>query len=738
MRMLSHRLKIILILLLVQATVWVLSSTSPGSRAHHFTHPGTRGRHVGMGGPSRAMDPRKSRNTRQRADLNAKMELYRQRFKDDEGCVQHPSPPNSPTLPTVPDSFITELEISFLNTELQYVMYGQEMYNGIEQRGVLDYYLAEGMIEHRPFLLAELMHYNILLDEALFIITNDGCEAVGLQDCDTATACVAGSIDDLNTEIQQLFGIVSIPGEHGFMGAAGLLEFGSQFNYSARPVVDQCHGLNCYVFETCLNDPAEDAEVLYVYYWSTEDWNVRNDGKQVPIAVEMYATGKYNGASVQEVMVRYDFFDFRRDWVPSRDELEPPANVYCAGRKTYIDPPQAVPFFFYNTEVVVSVDIAFPDGDNQTTPFKFSLLYPTKVWYDWTMKITKKEFVPITVFNSTRRYENYTTVIHEFNQGLAYVIRKRLSFCSVNKIENNITWADVKVDSDGTVSMQSPWNFEEMDQEMQYNGAHWERGMRADVWVGIKKNQLFKINETYVWYFASPMTSDLQGSAPTVPVITTTDKVPIKLERYMTELAELPHLSYNFYGYDSQVPTTHHHDISPCYSSDHMRHFQFAMPPDTLNKTLYKRENVMYALVEALSATGKVTPLRINRMEIKELQSELQVLFTLLEKPTVAGDPEFPISENTMNQAADLIQKTIDKSQLVAVVQITSGLEPQMVQVVAMPGTLKEVQRDDGHTRGTNILTGYSPGDMAGLAIGMLILGGIVGYAGIYIYASKK
>ncbi|KAK8720561.1 hypothetical protein OTU49_013243, partial [Cherax quadricarinatus] len=140
------------------------------------------------------------------------------------------------------------------------------------------------------------------------------------------------------------------------------------------------------------------------------------------------------------------------------------------------------------------------------------------------------------------------------------------------------------------------------------------------------------------------------------------------------QLAELPHLSYNFYGYDSQVPTTHHHDISPCYSSDHMRHFQFAMPPDTLNKTLYKRENVMYALVEALSATGKVTPLRINRMEIKELQSELQVLFTLLEKPTVAGDPEFPISENTMNQAADLIQKTIDKSQLVAVVQITSGL----------------------------------------------------------------
>ena len=32
---------------------------------------------------------------------------------------------------------------------------------------------------------------------------------------------------------------------------------------------------------------------------------------------------------------------------------------------------------------------------------------------------------------------------------------------------------------------------------------HWERGMSADVWVGMKPNPTLKVNETVVWYFAS-------------------------------------------------------------------------------------------------------------------------------------------------------------------------------------------------------------------------------------------
>ncbi|XP_042239002.1 uncharacterized protein LOC121877349 [Homarus americanus] len=594
----------------------------------------------------------------------------------------------------------------------------------------------------RPTLEAELIHYNIKLDEALFILTNEGCAVSGIKDCDSMTTCQAGKIDDLNAEMQQLFGIVSMPGEHGFMGAAGLLMFGSEFNYSSRPDIDVCHGMDCDVFETCLNDPAEQASVLYVYYWTTEEWHVHNDGKQVPIAMEIFGTGKYDGSTVKEVMMRYDFFDFRRDWVASRDELEPPANVYCVDRKNYITPPKAVQNFNYKSELVLSVDVEVPDGDNQTLPVKFSGMFPSTEWYDWTMRITRADFIPPTSYNSDRRFENLTTRIHEFNQGLSYIIMDRQHYCHIQPIENITSWGDVKVNKDGSVSMQSPWNFEDMNQPMQYNGAHWERGLKADVWVGVKEDSYLRLNETYVWYYATPLDHDILGEIPEFApslIIPTFDKIPVKLEKYITQLEALPHLTYNIYGFDSQVPTTYKHDISTCYASNQMRHFQFDLPANSLNKTHQRRDNLMYGVVEALGIAGKVTPLRINRLEIKQTAAALQVIFTLLEKPTEVGDVGgLTIDENSMNKAATEIRNKIDGSQLVVLVQITGGLEPLVVQLVGLPGTMKEIQRDDGHTRGTVIPTGYSSGDMGGLAVGMLILGGIVGYAGIYIYSSRK
>ncbi|XP_045601175.1 uncharacterized protein [Procambarus clarkii] len=684
-------------------------------------------------------DPLKKRVARNGEDTEAKLELYRQRFKDDKRCVQHPVPPNAPTMPSVPSSFITELEITFQEPDQQFVIYGTEMYSHLDERGVLDYYFNDGILADRPFLLSELIHYNIRMDEALFILTNEGCAVTGLDNCDSNTECLAGKIDDLNKEIQQLFGIVSVSGDQGFMGAAGLLMFGSQFNYSAREEIEVCHGLDCYVFETCLNNPEEESSVLYTYYWSTEDWNLHNNGEQVPIAVDIFATGKYNGATVKEVLMRYDFFNFRRDWAPSRDELEPPAHVYCADRKTYLDPPKTATSFSYKAEIVTTVEVSYPDGDNQTVPIKFSGLFPMKMWYDWKMRITKQEFNPLSQINNTRSFENYTSVVHDFNQGLAYVMMTRQNYCKITPIQNRTSWGDVRVDADGSVYMQSPWNFEELDEAMQYNGAHWERGLEADVWVGIKKNLLLKVNETYVWYFASPLTYDKLGAAPgaPLPVIPTVDKVPIKMEKYFTQLEDqLPHVTHNFYGFDSDVPTTHTHDIATCYSPDQMRHFQFDMPSNSLKLVSNRRENLKYALMESLSNVGKVTPLRINRIELEETAAALQVVFTLLEKPTVQGDAKFPLDENTMDEAAMEIQKTIDDSQLVVSVEVPNKVKP--VTLVVLHGTMKEVERDDGHTRGTNTLTGYSPGDMAGLAIGMLILGGIVGYIGIGIYSSRK
>ncbi|KAK3855189.1 hypothetical protein Pcinc_038392 [Petrolisthes cinctipes] len=61
-----------------------------------------------------------------------------------------------------------------------------------------------------------------------------------------------------------------------------------------------------------------------------------------------------------------------------------------------------------------------------------------------------------------------------------------------------------------------------------------------------------------------------------------------------------------------------------------MRHFTFDLPHDALNKSLYLRENLKYALLGSLKEAGMVSPLRINRLEVKETPSAVQVLFTTL------------------------------------------------------------------------------------------------------------
>ena len=63
--------------------------------------------------------------------------------------------------------------------------------------------------------------------------------------------------------------IVQIPGEHGYFGAGGILEWGPQFNYSKRLEMD-CRGAICDLYTTCLEKPEENATVTYTYAWTSQ------------------------------------------------------------------------------------------------------------------------------------------------------------------------------------------------------------------------------------------------------------------------------------------------------------------------------------------------------------------------------------------------------------------------------------------------------------------------------------
>nr|XP_027218074.1 platelet glycoprotein Ib alpha chain-like [Penaeus vannamei] len=97
--------------------------------------------------------------------------------------------------------------------------------------------------------------------------------------------------------------------------------------------------MRCDRYETCITKPDENATVSITYFWSDKAWNVTSNGAQVPVAIEIYATGKFGHIFQREVMQRYDFYDFYRDVRPDPDELVPPVDVYCRGRKDIYAPP---------------------------------------------------------------------------------------------------------------------------------------------------------------------------------------------------------------------------------------------------------------------------------------------------------------------------------------------------------------------------------------------------------------
>ncbi|XP_063844547.1 uncharacterized protein LOC135091117 [Scylla paramamosain] len=441
-------------------------------------------------------------------------------------------------------------------------------------------------------------------------------------------------------------------------------------------------------------------------------------------------------------ILHVEFFDFRREWMPALDELEAPVDAYCEGRISRLDPPKPIVHFSYKSEQVGGINVLVPDGQGQTESVHLRAMFPQEEWYDYEMKISRVDYIPFFIYGADRRFENLTQRILDFNQDLMYMVRPRLSACSIMPINANLSWGDVEVGEDGSIRMTSPWDWDDLSEPMQYNGRHWERGMIADVWVGIKPNPTVNLNETIVWYFASPFTNDILAKDAAIS-LPTMDKVPIKLEKYLSFAEGLPHILYHMYNFEAIIPLTHNHDVSLCFNHDQMRHFTFDLPSNALEKSLFLRENLKYAVVGALAEAGNVSPIRINRLELKKTDTALQVLFTLLEKPSKVADVEGNMEENTMDAAASAIKATLDDSQLIIIVMYGNspdeGKKNHLItSFTAKPHTMVEVERSENLPEGIEVFKGYSSGDMAGLAMGMIIAGLLMGLGGMYLYGRKK
>ncbi|XP_053639201.2 uncharacterized protein [Cherax quadricarinatus] len=676
---------------------------------------------------------------------------------DDLICLPPDDPPaNTDPLPTIPRSFTTKVEIALQMTDQLFLAYGTESFDGVFNRGVLAYELGEGLVNDRPHMQEEIVHYDMTKNESLIIITDTSCEDTGEENCDPKKTCHAKTTKELVNEMSSVFGFGSAIGANGIFGTMGVLEWGPQNNYVYMGK-ENCRGMQCDRYQACITDKEGVPVVKLVYFWSASSWHVASNGPSVPVAVEIQSTGKYGTLVTREVMQRFDFYEVLRDFRPSLEELMPPGDVYCKSRKSQYDPPVVPYYFSYDSEAVAGFDVTIAIGDNETEKIEFTVAFSQSEFYDWNAKIVMTEYVPWYIFGEVYRYEFETQRIQDFNQGLEYYLQKHQDKkCRYGIIQNSSSGGDVVVNDDGSVSLQPPWIFENLDEPMQYNGIHSARDMEADVWIGLKNHLLSLISENFVWFYASPLVVDeivnkevygreekngklkIKKTKPYLPKasLVSMDKVPLKLEKYTNILANYPHLIYNIFNYETDPPQTHMFDISPCYNDSQSRDFILDLPSDTLEMVQYRTDTLLYSAQEALAEVGVISPLRINRIVLEERDDVLRLLFTILDKAEVEGDAPGILKESNLNTAVSLINSAVSSSKLVIVVRLNSLMneyskvkDSDIVAVVPVAGSMVQVQRGKNNDYSYTTSKGYQSGDMAGLAIGMLIVGTLVGVA---------
>ncbi|KAG7159618.1 hypothetical protein Hamer_G004291 [Homarus americanus] len=639
-------------------------------------------------------------------------------------CVPPHNTPINPVMPMMPNAFSTRVEVAFQEDNRKKVIFGYESFDNILNSGVLSYELKK--------------------------------------------ICKAQTILGLKEEMRFLFGLGEKIGDGGYYGTVGVMNWAYQYQYQYLGTQD-CRGMICDKFDICISNP-NGGTVHIVYYWSSTDWHVASDEPPVPVAVEITSDAKMSPLVTRRVMQRFDFYEFMREFRPSPEELAPPPDVYCMNRKTSEEPPEVPLYFSYSSEAVVGFEFSFPVGDNDTVNIQFTSIITQSESYDWEAKIALADYIPWYIFGDEYRYDHLTRRIQDFNQDLEYYIETNLDKqCRYGPMDNNTDGGNIIINKDGSIGLMPPWLFKDLDEPMQYNGIHVTRGLLSDVWVGMKKIPKTIFEEDFVWYYASPFVSDDEsvenlsrelkwhlrknrrrdmresikeelksskksnslGNGNDAPSLQSLDKVPIRMERYLNIMAGFPHLIYNMFDYQSEPPLTHTFDISPCYNVSQKRDFIVDLPGNTLVKVTNLRDKLLYSSQHAMALMGILSPLRINRMVLEERQDSIRLLFTVLDIALAAASATGAFKENNMNTAVNLIRNAINTNELVITVELVKppeGIEgPLFVTVVPIAGSMQEVHRGENNDYSYTLDKGYHSGDMAGLAIGMLMVGALVG-----------
>ncbi|XP_014775129.1 uncharacterized protein LOC106872607 [Octopus bimaculoides] len=447
----------------------------------------------------------------------------------------------------------------------------------------------------------------------------------------------------------------------------------------------EVHGEIVEGWEICDTINAETNKISL--YFSADGWITASGAKHVPVRCNLISQTTQNGKLINnEYLIELSDFD---PTPPDYKIFEIPKETYCKGSAYKKDLPKVKDAFSCGIERI-DLGAKYPIRLNQY------------IYYDFKKKLFRLDYFE-NIKGNPGYLEGQLTQIHDYNTDTAYIIRKNDIKCEMKSIEE-ISDLYKQIDITKT-RLRNNQEILQLDKSKYiYEGQRTVRGILCDVWIAHRDDYPLPKSTLSVWewYFASDdAVLDIGEREET--------NFPVRLEIKHDESKTYAVL--NFYNYDEDFQLYSTFDIDKCFGVENRLDYSFEIIGSFDSIVNEDEETLKYEIRFSLSEIGKLSPLRLSNIQIDEGENTVVVSFSLLDVP-----PGNKGNETDLHTAAKKLVDEISNNELVITrsKDKISILEKLSCQKVLL-------------------------GAMAGLGIGMLIVGGLIGYAvGKFLVKKKK
>lgn len=507
------------------------------------------------------------------------------------------------------------------------------------------------------------------------------------------------------------------------LSPSGALHFDDDFNWVFQSRREIVRGIAAESWSTCQYSPVLDATMSVTWYFSVKtEWDMQLGVRSVPLRANV--TGKLNDPlkGVREFHNLYDIFDFDVSVSPDDFQLQP--GDYCEGRVVTKPFPGLPNIFSIVGEIL--------DSDHM-------VLKTIEEFYDNQRRLNvyrykDKDSLGLLV-GAAKKIE-----VNDFNEGYAYMMDRAAGTCRVGLIEDGDF--GYVYGTATSVRQQTPAEFFlTTNVTWEYSGVKTVRGITCDTWTGETSNMQGYPNQTVriEWAFASTTQGamsnyhDWNTGISTVPI-----PVSSRIWKSGSTGSNQVNYQYNAYAFTQlDQPFYSIIDLSSCFQGSERVNVRFRVDNTYQSAVVNNPMAFRTALTNTIQLFLGISPLRVADILIEERPNDIAVSFNLLDKPVFAGDTG-GIGQNSLSAAVSLLTSPFIYNSF----QVDVVVGTNVVLVKPMNESVSFLFANGSCMGGCEAVdssgSGYTGGALAGLAIGMLIVGSAAGTLGGHFAFNRR